>query len=311
MIESYKGHRSFIHQKGTLSFKIILLSYVFSVSEVFSKSTILNKNVGDTTLILNNPALTNNNYLFNRVITSIIQFVTVSPYPPKTASLNRIFKDVSDEYSRYQNQQKSIGNNYKLFSNNEALFEKKPVKRIDLVQHTLAGASVYALSKNDTARRLSNFQNRSGKALIAGPALLIQREFPSKKDFKTLNEITHDFGDGNVYFWDNRIFLQIKVSPDSDGSKSPLVFKIMPLCPNLVKEFENITKSDFSARKNLYSYLGMTPGSHLHTVPVLLHVHSGYMAIPTLNCYSNRNIFEWNFFNASIGVHASKFLCLP
>ena len=31
MIESYKGHRSFIHQKGTHSFKIIIVLCIFSV----------------------------------------------------------------------------------------------------------------------------------------------------------------------------------------------------------------------------------------------------------------------------------------
>ena len=286
----------------------------FLVSDVLAKSAILNKTVGDATLILNSPSLANNNYLFNRVLTSIIQFVTVSPYPPKTVSLNRIFKDVSDEFSRYQKQQKSVKPNTHFFINNSECADKKPVKRIDLVQHTLAGASVYALSKNDTARRLSNFQSRSGKALTAGPALLIQREFPSKKDFKALNEIVHDFSDGNTYLWDNRIFLQVRsnISENtSDIAKNPLIFKIMPLCPKLVKEFENATKLDFSARKNLYSYLGMTPGSHLHTIPVLQHVHSGYMAIPTLNCYSDRSAFEWKVFNASMGVYASKFMCLP
>lgn len=283
----------------------------FLVSDVFSKSTILSKMVGDATLILNNPALANNNYLFNRVLTTVIQFVTVSPYPPKTASLNRIFKDVSYEYNRYQIQQKNTNNSYKLFMNDSQSSENKPVKRIDLVQHTLAGASVYALSKNDTTRRLSNFQKRSGKELEAGPALLIQREFPSKKYFKAMNELVHDFCDGKALLWDNRIFLQVKVNSGPDCSSPSLIFRIKPLCQNLIKEFENMTKFDFSTRKNLYSYLGMTPGSHLHTIPVLQHVLTGYMAIPTLNCYSNRDKFEWKSFNASVGVYTSKFTCLP
>ena len=267
--------------------------------------------IGDATLILNDPILLNNNYLFNRVLTALIQFVTVSPYPPKTSSLNRIFKDVSREYYKYQIEQKSRKNDYKLFINDSEKLENRPVKRIDFVQHTLAGASVYALSKNDTARRLTNFQQLSGKALLAGPALLIQREFPSKNNYKALKEIVHDFGDGKAYLWDGRIFFQIKAKSASDNFKYPLIFNILPLCPNLVKEFENITKFDFSARKNLYSYLGMTPGSHLHTIPVLQHIHTGFMAIPTLNCYSCRDSFDIHFFNASMSVYASKFVCLP
>ena len=153
------------------------------------------------------------------------------------------------------------------------------------MQHTLAGASVYALSKNDTARRLSNFQSRSGKALTAGPALLIQREFPSKKDFKALNEIVHDFSNGNTYLWDNRIFLQVRSNiPEntSDIAKNPLIFKIMPLCPKLVKEFETATKLDFSARKKSLLVLGndariaFTHHSCFATHPFRLHGHSDF-----------------------------------
>lgn len=275
---------------------------------MLSKSAILSRKTGDATLVLNNNNLLNSNYLFNRVITSLIQFVTVSPYPPKTSSLNRLFKDVSHEYSKYILMEKTKNAASKILFTSS---EKNLTKRIELVQHTLSGASVYALSKNDTERRLSNFHKRSGKELIAGPALLIQREMPSKVNFKLLNDTIHDFSQLQAYLWDNRIFIQVKVVSNTNCSNYPLMFRIKPLSPILVRKFESMTKSDFSARKNLYSYLGMTPGSHLYTIPVLEHLETGYMAIPTLNCYSNRDLFEWKVFNASVSVYMSKFMCLP
>ena len=270
----------------------------------------MSKNVGDATLVLNDHSLIRNNFLFNRVLTSLIQFCTVSPYPPKTLSLNRIYKEVYDEYVNYQKQENSKKHRIRFELENSLSSGDKNIKRIDLAQHTLAGASVYSLSKNDISRRLSNFELKSKKKLISGPALLIQREFPSKKDLKLLNEIVHDFSDGKPYLWDNRIFIEVSKNGDSEAFKS-LKFLIKPLSTDLVKEFEKVTQKDFSVRKNLYSYLGMTPGSHLHTIPVLCHFDSDYMAIPTLNCYSDRKLFNFNFYNSSIGVYTSKFLCLP
>lgn len=280
------------------------------VSEAFSKSVILSKNVGDATLVLNDLSLIRSKYLFNRVLTSLIQFCTVSPYPPKTQSLNRIYKEVCDEFINYQKQENLKKHKIRFELENSLTSGEKNVKRIELSQHTLAGASVYALSKSDISRRLSNFELKSKKKMLPGPALLIQRECPSKKDLKLLNEIVHDFSDGEPYLWDNRIFIKVSKNNDSEVSK-PLKFMIKPLSTDLVKEFEKLTQKDFSARKNLYSYLGMTPGSHLHTIPVLCHYDSDYMAIPTLNCYSDRKLFNFNFYNSSIGVYTSKFLCLP
>lgn len=291
--------------------RVYALSNIYIiVSEAFSKSVILSKNVGDATLILNDPTLIKNNYLFNRVLTSLIQFCTVSPYPPKTLSLNRIYKEVYDEYADYQNQE-NMKKHQTRFTMEKSLGScERSVKRIDLAQHTLAGASVYALSKNDISRRLSNFHIKSAKNLLPGPALLIQREFPSKRDLKLLNEIVHDFSDGKPFLWDNRIFLEVFKNADLMVIKS-LTFKIKPLSTDLVKAFEKLTQKDFPARKNLYSYIGMTPGSHLHSIPVICHTDSDYMAIPTLHCYSDRKLFNFNFYNASIGVYTSKFLCLP
>lgn len=272
---------------------------------------ILSKTVGDATLILNDDSIAKNNYLFNRVLTALVQFTTVSSYPPKTPSLNRIFKEVCEDYKDYQ-----LLNSKSKY---HAKFHQSPfasaddvssAKRINFNQHTLAGASVYALSRSDTARRLSYFHQRSGRTLIPGPALLIQRESPSKKDLKILNEIVHDFKTDPSFLWDERIFLQVQPNLSANRQVS-LTFKVKPLSPDLVKEFEKLTRNDFSARKNLYAYLGMTPGSHLHTIPVLQHIDSDFMAIPTLFCYSDKNLFSIKIYNSSIGVYASKFLCLP
>lgn len=262
-------------------------------------------------MILNDDSLAKNNYLFNRVLTALVQFSTVSPYPPKTPSLNRIFKEVCEDYKEYHRLNNRVTHFKKSYQTPFSNIADGPsVKRINFDQHTLAGASVYALSKNDTARRLSNFHQRSGKTLIPGPALLIQRESPSKKDLKILEETVHDFGNDPSLLWDKRIFLQVQLGPNIKSELS-LKFRIRPLSTYLVKAFEKLTRNDMSARKNLYAYLGMTPGSHLHTIPVLQHLDSDYMAIPTLFCCSEKNLFAINFYNSSIGVYASKFLCLP
>lgn len=291
---------------------MIILLIKCLVSDAFSKSVILNKAVGDATLILNNSSLIYNNYLFNRVLTSIIQFCTVNPYPPKTPSLNRIYKEVLDEFIKYKRKLLINRDKIPVFSNILSDTADASFKRIDLAQHTLSGASVYALSKNDSCKRLTNFLQRSGKKLEPGPALLIQREFPSKKELQFLNGIVHDFNGNQQYLWDERIFLSVKLGPGSDfGFAKSLKFMIKPLCTEIVKEFEKLTKNDFSCRKNLYSYLGLTPGSHLHTIPVLYHVDSDYMAIPTLFCYSDKSRFIWEFYNSSTTVYTSKFMCLP
>lgn len=280
------------------------------MSEVFSKSVILSKTIGDSTLILNNNDLTRNNFLFNRVLTALVQFSTVCPYPPKTPSLNRIFKEVCEDYKEYQQLTRKTTHFKSNLQSNYFNKENTPsVKRINFNQHTLAGASVYALSKNDTSRRLSNFHLRSGKNLIPGPCLLIQRESPSKKDFKLLDETIHDFSKDSSFLWDKRIFLQVQLDPKI--TEYSLKFRIRPLSSDLVKTFEKLTRNNFSARKNLYAYLGMTPGSHLHTIPVLQHLDSDFMAIPTLFCLSQNDLFSIKFYNSSNGVYVSKFLCLP
>jgi hypothetical protein len=294
------------------SYNLIYIYISILVSDSFSRSVILSKNVGDATLVLNNPSLIRNNYLFNRVLTSLIQFCTVSPYPPKTLSLNRIYKEVFDEYVNYNKQENSKKHKIRFELDESLSSAERSIKRIELAQHTLAGASVYALSRNDISRRLSNFEIKSKKKILPGPALLIQRESPSKKDLKLLNEVVHDFSDGEIYLWDNRIFIEVSKNIDSsEEAVKSLKFMIKPLSTGLVKEFERLTQKDISARKNLYSYLGMTPGSHLHTIPVLCHFDSDYIAIPTLNCYSDRKLFNFKFYNSSIGVYTSKFLCLP
>lgn len=243
----------------------------------------------------------------------MIQFTTVSSYPPKTPGLNRIYQDVYDEYKEYQ--RKNSINNYhprvRIKYDSDLNDKSKSIKRIDFAQHTLAGAMIYALSKNDTGRRLANFYRRSNKILTPGPALLIQREYPSKKEMKILIKNVHDFSDGKSYLWDNRIFIEVKANPSYNNSGPSLIFDIQPLNTELVKEFERVTMSNVMARKNLYAYLGMTPGSHIYTIPIFKHVETGFMAIPTLYCYSDQNLFSWNIYNSSVGVLAAKFTCLP
>jgi hypothetical protein len=292
--------------------ELFLFNPIKLVETAFSNSVILNKATGDATLILNDQYLTNNSYLFNRVLTALVQFTTVSSYPPKTPSLNRIYTTMHTEYVEYQ---KRISNHSYHRNVSVKIFDasiEKSLKRLGLAQHTLAGATVYALSKSDTSRRLSNFQRISGKKLAPGPALLVQRECPSKAELKSLSQLVHDFGDKRAFLWDNRIFLELLAAKnEAESGDASHTFKIQPLNLDLVKEFESLTTTNFLARKNLYSYLGTTPGSHLHTIPVLKHVGSNYIAIPTLQCYSDQTRFSWKTFNASINVFDSKFNCCP
>lgn len=240
----------------------------------------------------------------------MIQFTTVSSYPPKTPSLNRIYHDVFIEYNEYQRKKSNSNYHHNVRIKHNPELNENSSKRINLAQHTLAGAMIYALSKNDIGRRLANFSRRSNKNLTPGPALLIQREYPSKKEMKEMIKNVHDFSDEKSYLWDNRIFVEVKADPSSNNKMS-LIFGIQPLNTELIKEFERATIKNISARKNLYSYLGMTPGSHLHTIPVFKHIESGYIAIPTLHCFSEQSLYTWKTINASIGVLAAKFTCLP
>lgn len=267
-------------------------------------SVIVNQSVGDATLILNNRELTDNRFLFTRVLGSLVQIVTASPYPAKTPSLNRVYDDVCASLKQYQLDLKKEQRNMIRPSIIEGM--KPPhIKRLDFSQHTLANATVYALSKSDSLRRIENFRQRSGRKLEPGPALLIEREIPSRKERHELACILHDFSTGPL-LWDSRIFLQCQAAPGKSKK-----FSIRPLDAKLVKEFESATKGNLAARKNLYAYLGMTPASHLHIIPVLQNVDSGYMALPTLNCFSDPTSFKWTVQNAAMGIMAGKFLCLP
>lgn len=267
-----------------------------------AKSVIVNQSVGDAALILNDQELIDNRYLMTRVLSNLVQIVTCNPYPPKTPSLNRLYDECKSAHDGYQVQRRR--------DQSRASISSVPIRRLELPQHTLAGATVYALSKNDSLRRLDNFFQRSGRQLAAGPALLIQREIPARKEREEMACLKHDFSKSKSYLWDGRIFIGCE-PVGSETSSVDLQFTIRPLSVQIVKEFEAATKTNFSARKNLYAYLGMTPASHLHIIPVLKHEASGYMAIPTLNCYSSPGRFKWTCSNAAMGIMAGKFLCLP
>lgn len=270
------------------------------VTSAMAKSVIVNQSVGDAAVVLNNQELIDNRYVMTRVLSNLVQVVTCNPYPPKTPSLNRLYDEIKSAHDQYQVQRRK--EQFKL-SNLSV-----PIKRLDLPQHTLAGATVYALSRNDSLRRLDNFFQRSGRQLAGGPALLIQREIPARKEREEMACIKVDFSQSKSFLWDGRIFIQCETV---NGGETDLQFSIRPLSVETVKDFEAATKNNFSARKNLYAYLGMTPASHLHIIPVLKHEATGYMAIPTLNCYSASGRFKWSCSNAAMGLMAGKFLCSP
>lgn len=277
-----------------------------------ARSVILNRNVGEATLVLNDKSLISNNFLFNRILTFIIQFVTADSYPPKTIGLQRIYDNLCEEYENYQaDMKKSYSRNRNNMSVEKFDNDASKLRRIGFSQHTLAGASIYALSKNDTQRRLNNMLQRSGKTIQPGPGMLIQREKPSKRESDAINNLSHDFSDKKPFLWDNRISFSVMHTPHSESKKLSLKFNIRPLSLDIIKKFELLTKNDFSLRRNLYSYLGMTPNDHLHSIPVLIHEDYEYISIPTLSCFSDSQIFRINFYNSSLAVFTSKFLCLP
>ncbi len=270
-----------------------------------ASSVIVNQTVGDATLILNNAELRENKFLFTRVLGNLVQIVTANPYPAKTLSLNRVYDEVYNSLKYYEASVKKERNLIKVFAPADTLNQPQ-IRRLDFPQHTLANATVYALSKNDSMRRIDNFMHRSGRRLVPGPALLIEREIPSRKELQELACTIHDFSSGHHLLWDNRIFLQCQTS-----TQQPMKFSIRPLNAEIVKEFEMATKGSISVRRNLYAYLGMTPSSHLHIIPVLKHLDSSYMALPTLKCYSDPTSFKWTINNAATAMMTGKFLCLP
>lgn len=280
------------------------------MTNVLAKSVILNRTVGDATLILNDPALVSKNYLFNRVLTFLTQFATSNAYPPKTATLNRVFDALRQEYLNYCEERRRDSRNAQRYVQTALSPAQHQVKRIALSQHTLAGATVYALARNDTSRRLANFSHQFGKQLSPGPALLIMREAPSKKELAAMAVMSHDFGDGKPYLWDDRIFIECRRQGDRSGDLS-LQFTIRPLSQETVKEFEEATRKNAHARRNLYNYLATTPFSHLHLIPVMRHEASGYMALPTLSCYSDPTLFHCTTYNTAAGAVIGKILCLP
>ena len=304
MLGFFKRQRKFLFDKGKRSAMSLFLALTcFLVSNAMASSVIVNQSVGDATVILNNKELTENKYLFTRVLGNLVQIVTANPYPAKTPSLNRVYDEVYDSLKKYEAEAKKERSARRAFTLPQQQ-SQPPIKRLDFPQHTLANATVYALSKNDSLRRIDNFMHRSGRKLVPGPALLIQREIPPRKDKQALSCTLHDFAQGSL-LWDSRLFLKCS------GPSGSMNFSIRPLNAEIVKEFEAATKGNMSARRNLYAYLGMTPASHLHIIPVLKHLDSGYMALPTLNCYSDPVSFKWTVSNAATGIMAGKFLCIP
>ena len=290
MLSNFKKHRSFVHQ---------------SVAQAFSKSVILNQKVGDATLILNYKDIVEKKFLFNRVFNALIQFVTADPYPPKTQSLNLLHEHVSLAWKAFSQRLEKVP---------KRSLEYESLKRIDLPQHTLGGAAVYALSRNDNIRRQDWFKQKAGRALAPGPGLMIVREAPSRTDRNLNLRGTFDFGgpESAEYLWDKRILIKLNNPPPLHSGS--LVFEIEPLSIELIKEFELLTATKRSLRKNLYALLGQMPASHLHIVPVLRMVSEGkchYMAIPTINCSSDPDRFSWKCVNTAVGLVTGKFQCLP
>jgi hypothetical protein len=261
----------------------------------------VNSKVGDAIMVLNNERLLAERHIFSRVVTAVVQYAAGDPYPPKTHTLNCLHDEVKAAWESFR---------AKLAKVDAQSVQYECTKRFPLRQHSVGGASIYPLSKNDTNRRLADFERIAGRPILPGPTLLIQREAPMRRDRKCLavDDVDFEALGSEGYLWDGRLVIRAFRKPESPGT---LRFSIEPLSLELVHRFEKATDKNRRLRKNLYAFLGTTPATHLHVAPVLMHLDSGYMAIPSLNCSTNPELIQWNVFNTANGILAGKFACSP
>lgn len=291
--------------------------------KVFDKSVIVNKVNGDCTLILNDAEWIRRRPLATRLIMLLLQYGAANRYPARTPSINALYTSLLQAYEEHQTVQKAWINRLPPSVRPKDLQPIDKTKRVALRQHTLAGCTFYSLSRVDAMRRIALQEKLEGRKMEYGPAFLIQRDPPSKSHVHSagLSAVEVIIEPGKSFLWDDRIHLSFSHPPSliTEQSTGPRTFRLSFTTPGDIKEFEAFTKNSPAARRRVYAYMGITPGSHLYQIPVVREFTTGpdgekvctYMAFPTLKAEYPAGKYQWKTTYAGIPILMSRFLCLP
>jgi len=287
------------------------------VAAVMERSVIINKVNGDATLILNDRTWLHRRPIATRVIMALLQFASVNHYPSGTPSINALYDMLVAAYAEHEKEQRRWISKMPEGVRNAELQPIDKTKRLmGLRQHTLGGCTFLSLSRTDAMRRIALQEKLESRKMEYGPAFLIQREPPSNCHLHApgLHPTQVKLGPNETHLWDGRIHLSFEhvpslSAPMPTGSRT---FSISFMTPGDVKEFEALTRGMPAARRRVYAYMAITPGSHLYQVPVVREVgNPGYMAFPTLQAEYPSGTYKWKTSHAGNLFLTSRFLCLP
>jgi len=314
-----------LQQKGVLSteelttmlklFKETRRHVQEQLTRAFERSVIVNKQLGESTLILNDSAWLMDRPIATRLIGLLVQFGACKQYPSRTIRINSIYDQLLRCWEAHEHsQRKWLSHLPRIATENGAgLLPMDLTKRVNMPQQTTGGSTFYSLARIDAMRRISLQERLENRKLKSGPAFLIQREPPARVNTQQVlfNPIDLEMRPGQWYLWDDRQYLQFMdpSQPETDPKKRRFLISMMT--PADIKEFEALTPDDSSLRRRLYSVLGCTPGSHLYAIPVIREPETGYMCFPTLQTDQPKGLYHWRSIYAGNSILTARFHCLP
>lgn len=284
---------------------------------VFERSVIINKVNGDATLILNDATWIYNKPMALRIITWLLQYASASRYPASTPSAERIYENMAEAFGRWEKEKKYLAQ--------QVSSQLQPIdltRRIKTTQMTLGNATFYPLSRTDAMRRIALQERLENRKMVYGPAYLIQSQPPGRLGrVSASSTVEVKLNPKQPYLWDGRFHISwepyatLANSGESQINpvNSPRTFQIGHLCTESVKQFEALTRGSTALRRRLYSYMAITPGTHLYQIPVVRELSDDpekptYMAFPTLNTEYPPGRYKWRTSYAGVPILTSRFL---
>ncbi|PJF19274.1 hypothetical protein PSACC_00914 [Paramicrosporidium saccamoebae] len=297
-------------QEALQFFKQIRCDMHQEVVPIINNSVAINRRNGDVTLVLNNNKWLSNQPLATRVISLLASYAGARPTGLKTSRLVSIRRHLLAAFEAYREDQRKLVNQVAKRTGMTDLQPFDLTRRAVSTQATMGGAVFYPMSRTDGLRRLDNVNRTASRKLKYGTVFLVQREPPTRIDNQkaAFRAIDVTLRAGESFLWDNRFYLSYQTIDPADTT--PRHFQISYMTVADVRQLEALTAGASTYRRNVYSYMGSTPGSHLYQVPVVREVGQSYLAFPTLKAQFPMR-YEWEVKAMGDAILMSRLQCLP
>jgi tRNA(Ile)-lysidine synthetase-like protein len=295
MIQFFKQVRSDMHEE---------------IVPIFDRSIAINKRHGDVTLVLDNGKWLANRPIATRIISILTSYAGCKATGLKTARLITVGNHLQKAFFDYQNDQRRLVTAVEKRTGVAELQPMDLTRRANSRQAVVGGAVFYPMSRDDGLRRVENIKRNTRRPVPYGTVFLVQREPPSKLNHQAVafRAVTITLAPGETFLWDDRFYLSYTTADPRDTTLR--TFQISHLTVADVREYEKLTQGATVYRRQVYSYMGSTPGTHLYQLPVIREVGQAYMAFPTLKAQFPTK-YEWVAKFAGDSILLSRLQCLP